>query len=80
MSLETGPVEFAAAISIHPLLHLLLKDPVHRDRIPEAQPASSPMDTGGPFLGAKRPGPEADHSPPTSSEVKNAWSHTSTPP
>jgi hypothetical protein len=30
-------------------------------------------------LGVKRPGREADHSPPTSSEVKNAWSYTSTP-
>jgi hypothetical protein len=30
-------------------------------------------------LGVKRPGPEADHSPPSSAEVKNAWSYTSTP-
>jgi hypothetical protein len=30
-------------------------------------------------LGVKRPGREADHSPPTSAEVKNAWSYTSTP-
>jgi hypothetical protein len=28
----------------------------------------------------KRPGREADHSPPPSAEVKNAWSYTSTPP
>jgi hypothetical protein len=28
----------------------------------------------------KRPGREADHSPPSSAEVKNAWSYTSTPP
>jgi hypothetical protein len=27
----------------------------------------------------KRPPREADHSPPPSSEVKNAWSYTSTP-
>jgi hypothetical protein len=27
----------------------------------------------------KRPGHEADHSPLSSAEVKNAWSHTSTP-
>jgi hypothetical protein len=32
------------------------------------------------FLGAKRPGPEADYSPPASAEIKNAWSSTSTPP
>jgi hypothetical protein len=30
-------------------------------------------------LEVKRPGREADHSPPTSAEVKNAWSYTSTP-
>jgi hypothetical protein len=30
-------------------------------------------------LGVKRPGSEADHSPPPSAEVKNAWSYTSTP-
>jgi hypothetical protein len=28
----------------------------------------------------KRPGLEADHSPPTSVEVKNTWLYTSTPP
>jgi len=31
-------------------------------------------------LGVKRPGFEADHSPPYSAEVKNAWSYTSTAP
>jgi hypothetical protein len=31
-------------------------------------------------LGVKRPGHEADHSPPSSAEVKNAWSYTSTLP
>jgi hypothetical protein len=30
-------------------------------------------------LGAKRPGHDANHSPPPSAEVKNAWSYTSTP-
>jgi hypothetical protein len=30
-------------------------------------------------LGIKRPGREADHSPPSSTGVKNAWSYTSTP-
>jgi hypothetical protein len=30
-------------------------------------------------LGVKRPGREADHSPPSIVEVKNAWSYTSTP-
>jgi hypothetical protein len=31
-------------------------------------------------LGVKRPGREADHSPPTSAEVKKTWIYTSTPP
>jgi hypothetical protein len=31
-------------------------------------------------LGVKRPVSEADHSPPSSAEFKNAWSCTSTPP
>jgi hypothetical protein len=31
-------------------------------------------------LGVKRLGREADHSPPSSAEVKNAWIYTSTPP
>jgi hypothetical protein len=30
-------------------------------------------------LAVKRPGREADHSPPPSAEVKNVWSYTSTP-
>jgi hypothetical protein len=30
--------------------------------------------------GVKRLGREADHSPPSSAEVKNAWSYTSIPP
>jgi len=31
-------------------------------------------------LGAKRPGPEAGHSPPSSADVRNAWSYASIPP
>jgi hypothetical protein len=39
-----------------------------------AHPASCPMGTGGPFPGGKaRPGREADHSPPSSAEVKYEW-------
>jgi hypothetical protein len=30
--------------------------------------------------GVKQPGRESDHSPPSSAEVENAWSYTSTPP
>jgi hypothetical protein len=36
--------------------------------------------TGALILRLKRQGREADHSPPSSAEVKNAWSYTSTPP
>jgi hypothetical protein len=39
-----------------------------------AHPAFYPMGTGGSF-----PGGEADHSPPTSSEIKNTGIYTSTP-
>jgi hypothetical protein len=35
--------------------------------------------SGAISLGVKRPGGEADHSPPTSAKNKNAWSYTSTP-
>jgi hypothetical protein len=35
-----------------------------------AHPASYPMGTGGSFPGVKRPGREADHSPPFSAEVE----------
>jgi hypothetical protein len=44
-----------------------------------AHPASYPMGTRGFSLGVKRPERKADHSPPSSAEVKNAWSYTSTP-
>jgi hypothetical protein len=30
--------------------------------------------------GVKRPRREADHSPPTTAEVRNIWMYTSTPP
>jgi hypothetical protein len=37
----------------------------------EANQASCPVGTGGPFPGGKaRPGRDADHSPPSSAEVK----------
>jgi hypothetical protein len=34
---------------------------------------SYPMGTGGSFSGLKRPGREADHSPPANAEVKKMW-------
>jgi hypothetical protein len=45
-----------------------------------AHPASYPTGTRGSFPGVKRPEREADHSPPSSVEVKNEWSYTFTPP
>jgi len=45
-----------------------------------AHPASYPMGTGGgegSFTRSKVAGREADHSRPSSAEVKNAWSCTS---
>jgi hypothetical protein len=47
-----------------------------------AHPASYQKGTGGRgalSLGVKRPGREADHSPPASAEIKNAWVYTSAP-
>jgi hypothetical protein len=37
------------------------------------------MVTGGSFTGYKASGVWADHSPPSSAEVKNAWTYTSIP-
>jgi hypothetical protein len=45
-----------------------------------AHPASYPMSTRDSFPGVKRQGREADHSPPSSAEVKNAWSYISISP
>jgi hypothetical protein len=45
-----------------------------------AHPASYTMVTGVLSPGVKWPWREADHSPPSSAEVKNAWSYTSTRP
>jgi len=46
----------------------------------DAHPASYPMGTGGSFPGGKRSEREAGHLPPSSAEVKNAWSYTDTHP
>jgi len=42
--------------------------------------ASYPVGTGGFFAVVKRPGRGADHSSPSSADVKNEWSCTFTPP
>jgi hypothetical protein len=44
-----------------------------------AHPASYPIGTRGSFPKGKVARREADHSPPSSAEVKNAWSYTSIP-
>jgi hypothetical protein len=44
-----------------------------------AHPASYPMCTGGFSLGIKRPGPESDHSSPSSAEMKNDGARPSLP-
>jgi hypothetical protein len=49
---------------------------------PALGPIQPPIEwvPGALSLGVKRPGREADHSPPTSAEVKKTWIYTSTPP
>jgi hypothetical protein len=44
---------------------------------PALEPTQPPIQwvAGGLSLGVKRPEREADHSPPSSAEVKNAWSY-----
>jgi hypothetical protein len=44
------------------------------------QLAPYPMGKWAVCSGIKRPKREADNSPPSSAEVKNAWSYTSIPP
>jgi hypothetical protein len=46
----------------------------------EARPASYPGGTGSFSLVVERPEREADHSPPSSAEINNAWRYTSSPP
>jgi hypothetical protein len=49
---------------------------------PDLGPTQPPIQwiPGALSLGEKRPGHEADRSPPSSAEVKNTWSYTSTSP
>jgi hypothetical protein len=49
---------------------------------PALRPTQPPIQSvpGALSLGVKRQGREADHSPPSSAEVKIAWNYTSTPP
>jgi hypothetical protein len=57
---------------VHHLLHIVQTGSgVH--------PTSYKMGIGSSFPGVKRQGRKADHSPPTSAEVKKMWIYTSTP-
>jgi hypothetical protein len=46
----------------------------------EVHPTPCPMDIGVLSPGVKRPGREAEHSPPISAEVNNAWMYKFIPP
>jgi hypothetical protein len=59
-------------------LEILLFTTVFRQALGPIQPPIQ-GDTWVLSLGAKRPGREPEHSTPSSAEVKNAWSYTSTP-
>jgi hypothetical protein len=69
--LKTG-VRFAAGDENFSLRHCVLTGS-------GAHPASYPMGTGVFSPEVKRPGREADLSPPPSAEVKNAWNCMSAP-
>jgi hypothetical protein len=60
-------------------LRLFLLDTASRPDLGPTKPPNQWM-PGALSLGVKRPGREADHSAPSSAEVKNTWSYTSTPP
>jgi hypothetical protein len=46
----------------------------------EVHKTSYAMGTGGSFPGVKRPGSEAEHSPPVSAKIDKMRIYTSTPP
>jgi hypothetical protein len=54
--------------------------PSHLQPVSGVHPTSYPMGTGGFLPAVNRLGREADHSPPTSAEVKKMSIDTSTPP
>jgi hypothetical protein len=58
----------------------LSSSPPRPDRLLRPTQPTIQWAPGALSLGVKRPGHEADHSPPSSAEVKNALSCTSTPP
>jgi hypothetical protein len=76
ITLQVARLKFAPGRSREGFLYLH-----HRVKTSSGlHPASYPMGTGDSFPEVKRPGGEADHSPPSSVEVRNTWSYTSTFP
>jgi hypothetical protein len=60
-------------------LGIFLLTTASRQALGPTQPPTQ-LVSGAVSLGVKRPGREADHSSPSSVEVKNMWSCTSSPP
>jgi hypothetical protein len=63
-----------------PVRAIFFPTPRHPDRFWGPPSLLIQWVTGALSSGVKLPGREADHSPPTSVEVKNTWIYTSTPP
>jgi hypothetical protein len=74
MSWMFGVLEFDSRRELGSFLFIIASRPALGPTQPPIQ-----WVPGALSLGVKRPGREADHSPPSSAEVKNAWSYTSTP-
>jgi hypothetical protein len=64
-------------VSLERYFHLVLFATASRPALGPTQPPIQWV-PGALSLEVKQPGREADHSPPSSGEVKNAWSYTST--
>jgi hypothetical protein len=60
-------------------LEIFLFDIISREALGSTQPPIHQV-PGALSLWKKRPGHEADHSPPYTAEVKNAWIYTSITP
>jgi hypothetical protein len=57
-------------------MHLIISSYI---RVHGSPPTLLALGTGGLSPGVKLPEREADHSPPSSAEVKNVWSYTPHP-
>jgi hypothetical protein len=79
MSFATGWTIGVLVFDSRQGLGIFLFTTASRPTLGSTQPSIQSV-PGAVSLAVKRPGREADHSPPSSAEVKNAWSYTSTPP